>query len=171
MGGPGQGKGGKAQFGQSSKNFKDTKLDAPLGEGKVVGIYFHRGLPDKTSTEVESAPVVPSTEQEEESEIERQRVPPALREVVRKYFTEWEKEFGKAKKDEGEGASVAGQGQFLWCGHQVQGGDRARLEQHDLAAGDRALQVALRAHVAVSALVVALEICALERRSASAFGF
>ncbi|TET33440.1 MAG: hypothetical protein E3J72_16815 [Planctomycetota bacterium] len=80
----------------------DSKIDGKIGQGEIVGTYFHRGLPDKTSTEVQAAPSVPSVEQEEEEEINRTRVPRALRGVVKNYFDEWRKEFQDTPPDDSD---------------------------------------------------------------------
>jgi len=103
MGGPGQGKGGSAPFGKRSKNIVDSKVSGKVGQGEMIGVHFHKGLPDKTSTEIETSPSIPSVKQEEEEEINRTRIPRALRGVVKNYFDEWRKEFpGKSSGDSEE---------------------------------------------------------------------
>ncbi|MDQ7779722.1 MAG: hypothetical protein RDV41_08420, partial [Planctomycetota bacterium] len=83
MGGPGRGKGGRAEFGDEGDfGYEDTKIRGRVGKGEIIGSYLMRGTPLKGEAKVEFDKIVDSYAREAADALSFEDIPHGYRKYV-----------------------------------------------------------------------------------------
>ncbi len=86
LGGPGQGRGGQMPFEESDFSLEDTMIAGQMGEGEIVGSILVDGPPEQGQAKLKFRTAVNVAAQEGEAAMEKELVPLAHRQRVRRYF-------------------------------------------------------------------------------------
>lgn len=102
MGGPGQGRGGQAQFSDQQTTFKREQLNQQLDKGKILSILKVDGPQQKGEATVEFLQVVQQYSQEAEDALDREHIPLHMQKLVRNWLDTLRQgnQQTKEKKDE-----------------------------------------------------------------------
>ena len=82
MGGPGQGKGGQAEFSEQQTTFVKEQLPQKLDKGKVLAIIKVPGQQKTGEANVEFQQVVQEYSQEAEEALDRENIPVHMKKLV-----------------------------------------------------------------------------------------
>ena len=86
MGGPGKGKGGRAEAPPGDVAFEKEKIKGKLGKGEILGSWFVKGEPPKGEAAAGYAEVATEAAQEMDSALEKEDIPLGYQKIVRDYF-------------------------------------------------------------------------------------